>query len=262
MDLGLNGRVVLVTGGSRGIGRAIAEVLLREGASVAICGRDGDACAATADELGPTVAAFGANVTEDDEVEALLSAVGERFRRLDGVVNNAGRFGGGPITDVTDAAAFAGLDSKPVGALRVVRHALPLLRQSDQPRIVNVAGASAERVTVGASVTAMANASMLALTAYLARELVQDRICVNAVVPGFVRTGVWDDRLDAIARAEETSREEAATLVLTQNHIGHARWGQPAEVAGVVAFLLSAGASFVSGSALRIDGGQAATVDY
>src|SRR5262245_61537889 len=127
MDLGLAGRAVLVTGGSRGIGLSIAEVLLEEGARVAIWRRGGRACAAAVERLGADAAAFTADVRSDDDVARLVEGVVERFGRLDAVVNNAGRFGGGPVTQVSDETLVEGADTKVAGALRVVRHALPHL---------------------------------------------------------------------------------------------------------------------------------------
>ena len=166
MDLGLVERVVLITGGRRGIGFAIAEALLEEGARVAICGRRDEAAGTEAAErLGPRAGAFTADVRRDDDVRRLVVEVVERFGRLDAVVNNAGRFGGGPVAELTDERLHEGTDTKIVGALRVVRHALPHLRASDQARIVNVSGISAESVIPGAAVTAVGNSGLLAFTA-------------------------------------------------------------------------------------------------
>src|SRR5712691_517084 len=132
MDLGLAGRGVLVTGGSRGIGFAIAETLVEEGARVAICGRDEASCTEAAERLGPDVVALAADVRNDEDVRRLVAGVVARLGRLDAVVNNAGRFGGGPVTALGEEAVAEGTDTKVGGALRVVRHALPHLRASDQ----------------------------------------------------------------------------------------------------------------------------------
>jgi NAD(P)-dependent dehydrogenase (short-subunit alcohol dehydrogenase family) len=262
MDLGLQGRVVLVTGGSRGIGHAIAGVLVEEGAQVAICSRDGDASASAAAAIGADCGGFCADVSDDASVAGLIDEVVARFGRLDAVVNNAGRFGGGPVAQLSDDGLFDGFDTKVTGALRVVRHALPHLRRSDQPRIVNVSGISAQRVTPGAAVTAVANAGMLTLTGYLANELIGDGVLVNAVIPGYTLTGVWADRAAVIAEAEGVTQAAAEQLILDRQDMGHARWAEPEEVARVVVFMLSGAAGFVNGVSLRVDGGQYATVGY
>ena len=262
MDLGLSERVVLITGGSRGIGNAIAQVLVEEGASVAICARDGGASAEAAEELGGRACGLCADVTDDESVAELIGAVIERFGRLDGVVNNAGQFGGGPVAGLTAESLFAGMDTKLAGALRVARAALPHLRESDQARIVNISGQTALKVTAGAVVSGVGNAAVVAITGYLAHELIDDGILVNAVIPGYTRTGVWEERGAARAEAEGISIDEALDGVLAAQGMGHGRWGRPEEIARAVAFLLSGAASFVNGVALRVDGGQFAAVDF
>jgi NAD(P)-dependent dehydrogenase (short-subunit alcohol dehydrogenase family) len=260
MELDLRDRVVLVTGGSRGIGRAVAQALLAEGAHVAICSRDAATCLETADELGAH--GFAADVGVDAAVSALVADVIERFGRLDAVVNNAGRFGGGPVIELGDDALHEGLDTKVAGALRVVRHARPHLSTSDRAAVVNVSGVTAEMVIPGAAVTAMGNAGLLTLTAYLAHELRADGVRVNAVVPGYTLTGVWADRARALAEAEDLDFEQAKQAILDRRGLGHARWATAEEIADVIVFLLSRAARFVNGTTLRVDGGQSPAVDY
>jgi NAD(P)-dependent dehydrogenase (short-subunit alcohol dehydrogenase family) len=180
----------------------------------------------------------------------------KRHGRLDGVVNNAGRFGGGPIADLTPEALREGVDTKVIGALAVVQAALPALRQSDQARVVNIGGVSAQRVTPGAAVTAIANSGMNTLTAYLARELGPDGINVNCVIPGYILTPPWVARAKTLAEAEGLTQEAAQSAILQRQDMGHSRWGQDAEIAWPVVFLLSAQARFINGAAFRVDGGQ------
>ncbi len=260
-SLGLAGRSVLVTGGTRGIGYAIADALLREGATVTICGRDAESCRRAANDLGRGVAAFAADVCSDTAVEELVNASVARFGRLDGVVNNAGRFGGGPATGLTDAALWEGSDTKVVGALRVVRHALPYLRDSDQGRIVNISGVSAESVIPGAAVTAVGNAGLLTLTSYLADELRADGINVTCVVPGYTLTEVWRERATVLAEKEGLALADALQTLLTRQGM-RGRWAEAYEVADVVLFLLSRWAGFVSGVPIRVDGAQNPAIAY
>jgi NAD(P)-dependent dehydrogenase (short-subunit alcohol dehydrogenase family) len=256
VDLGLQGRVVLVTGSNRGIGRAIARSAAAEGALVALCGRDAALGMEAVEELGADRAAwFTVDVTDAEQVGGLPAAVVARLGRLDAVVNNAGRFGGGPAVDLTFEGIGEGIDTKVAGAVAMVRAALPALRESDQARVVNIGGISAQRVTPGAAVTAIANAGMATVSGYLAQELWADGVTVNCVIPGYVLSEVWRGRASAIAEAEGLSEEAGLQRVLDLQGL-QGRWGQPSEIADVVVFLLSAQARFVSGAAFRVDGAQ------
>jgi NAD(P)-dependent dehydrogenase (short-subunit alcohol dehydrogenase family) len=257
MDLNLLDRVILVTGGGRGIGRAIAKACVDEGARVVVVGRGADACRDTVEALGSERADWIAcDVSDPAQVRAMVEEAVRRHGRLDGVVNNAGRFGGGPIAELTPEALREGVDTKVVGALAVVQAALPALRQSDQARVVNIGGVSAQRVTPGAAVTAIANSGMNTLTAYLARELAPDGVNVNCVIPGYILTPPWEARAAALAEAEGLSLETAQAAILARQDMGHSRWGQDMEIAWPVVFLLSAQARFINGAAFRVDGGQ------
>jgi NAD(P)-dependent dehydrogenase (short-subunit alcohol dehydrogenase family) len=262
VDLGLTDRVVLVTGGTRGIGYAIGESLVAEGARVALCSRDDAGCRDAASSLGPAAAGFCADVSERGAAAQLIGDVIDRLGRLDAVVNNAGRFGGGPALEATGESYRDGFDTKVLGGLDVVRASLPYLRSSDQARVVNVSGISANKVLNGAVVTAVANAAMLALTAYLANELIGDDVNVCGIVPGYVLTPPWRERTKAVADAEQVDFETAKQIVLDGQGLGHARWGEAREIADVVAFLLSKQASFMNGTVFRIDGGQFTSVRY
>ena len=257
MDLELTDRVVLVTGANRGIGRAIAESAVAEGAIVAVVGRDQAAGAETVRALGEDRASWWTcDVTDEDQVRRMVDQVAERHGRLDAVVNNAGRFGGSPIAELSAAALREGLDTKVVGALGVIQAALPYLRASNQARVVNISGVTAQRITPGVAVTALANSAMITLTAYLARELIEDRINVNCLIPGYTLTGAWQSRAEALAAAEDLSFEAALQEILNRQDMGHSRWGEAREIGEVAVFLLSAQAGFVNGASFRVDGGQ------
>ena len=174
---------------ARGIGLAVARALVAEGARVAICSRDEAAIRAVAAELGDGATGFAADVRDDAPVAAFVAHAAATFGRLDAVVNDAGRFGGSPVLELTDEALHEGLDTKVAAGLRVVRHALPHLRASDRAAVVNVSGITAEMVIPGAGVTAMGNAGLLTLTAYLAHELAADGVRVNGIVPGYTLDG-------------------------------------------------------------------------
>jgi NAD(P)-dependent dehydrogenase (short-subunit alcohol dehydrogenase family) len=257
MDLNLLERVILVTGGGRGIGRAIARACVVEGARVVVAGRGAESLRETVAELDPGRSDWIAcDVSDSVQVRAMVEEVVRRHGRLDGVVNNAGRFAGGPLADLTPEALREGVDTKVIGALSVVQAALPALRQSDQARVVNIGGVSAQRVTPGAAVTAVANSGMNTLTAYLARELAADGVTVNCIIPGYILTPPWEARAQALAVTEGLTQEAAQTAILQRQDMGHSRWGQDMEIAWPVVFLLSAQARFINGAAFRVDGGQ------
>ncbi len=257
MDLNLKNRVVLVTGANRGIGRAIAEASVAEGALAAVIGRDESACRETVQALGPDrSSAFLCDVTDRAQVDRMIGEVVGHFGRLDAVVNNAGRFGGSPIAELSAAALSEGLNTKVVGALAIVQAALPYLRRRDQARVLNISGVTAQRVTPGVAVTAIANSGMVALTAYLERELAEDGINSNCLIPGYTLTGAWRTRAEALAAAEGLSFDEALAEILRRQDMGHSRWGEAREIADVAVFLLSAQAAFVNGASFRVDGGQ------
>ena len=257
MDLNLEGRVVLVTGANRGIGRAIAEAAADEGAIAVVAGRDEAACLQTVDTLGARRASYClCDVTDRGQIDAMIAQIAERHGRLDAVVNNAGRFGGSPVAELSAEALSVGFDTKVAGALAVVQAALPLLRRSDQARVLNISGVTAQRVTPGVATTAIANSAMVSLTAYLARELIEDGINANCLIPGYTLTGAWRGRAEALAAAEGLSFEEALAEILKRQDMGHSRWGEAREIAEVAVFLLSAQAGFVNGASFRVDGGQ------
>jgi NAD(P)-dependent dehydrogenase (short-subunit alcohol dehydrogenase family) len=257
MDLNLMERVILVTGGGRGIGRAIARACVEEGARVVVVGRGAEACRETVEQLEPGRADWiTCDVSDPVQVKAMVEEVVRRHGRLDGIVNNAGRFAGGPLSELSPEALREGVDTKVVGALAVVQAALPALRQSDQARVVNIGGVSAQRVTAGAAVTAIANSGMNTLTAYLARELGPDGVNVNCVIPGYILTPPWQERARAVAEAEGLSQAAAEAAILQRQDMGHSRWGEDQEIAWPVVFLLSAQARFINGAAFRVDGGQ------
>jgi NAD(P)-dependent dehydrogenase (short-subunit alcohol dehydrogenase family) len=257
MDLELDGRVALVTGGSRGIGFAVAQRLIDEGARVAICGRDDAAGRDAADRLGAGATWFRADVSVDDEVKALVGAVLDQLGRLDVVVNNAGRFTGGPLHEIPDHAWHEGFDIKTVGAERLVRHARDALVASGRGRVVNVSGVTATLVVPGVAVTAVTNAAMIALTGYQAQDLRAHGVTVNCVVPGYTRSEVWQGRIEAYAEQHGLPVEDAAGAVLRDRGFGEgARWGEVDELASVIAFLVSGPASYVNGATLRVDGAQ------
>jgi 3-oxoacyl-[acyl-carrier protein] reductase len=252
MDLELTGRRALVTGATRGIGRAIAERLVAEGCALAICARDGDEVARAADELrarGATVHGGAVDVTDAPALERFVAEAGEALGGLELLVANAGGSAGGERLD--DAAAEdwrTTLELNVVHAAVAARAAVPLMRAAGGGAIVFIASISGLRPQPRAQYAA-AKAAEIHLAVALGRELGPDRIRVNAVSPGSIlfEGGGWDHR-----RRNDTEAFEA--WVRDEFPLG--RLGTVEEVADVTCFLLSARASWISGTNVVVDGAQ------
>jgi NAD(P)-dependent dehydrogenase (short-subunit alcohol dehydrogenase family) len=254
MDLHLEGSVVLITGGTDGLGAALAQRLVEEGARVGICGRDPDRLAATRTrlaELGGDVLAVSADVTKPAELEHFIDAAADRWQHIDGLVNNAGRSAAGRIDEVSDAAWAADLELKLLSAVRAIRLVVPHLRAAGGGSIINVLAIGAKAPAAGSLPTTASRAAGLALTKSLSKELGADQIRVNALLIGLVESGQWRRRAEAAGKpVDDVYRELAAASDIPLGRVGRAD-----EFADVGAFLLSDRASYLSGSAINVDGG-------
>jgi NAD(P)-dependent dehydrogenase (short-subunit alcohol dehydrogenase family) len=259
MDLELGGKVVLVTGGSDGLGAAVALRLVREGARVALCARGAERLEATASglrEAGGEVLARVTDVTRPDEVERFVDAAVERWGRVDGLVNNAGTAAARPFPEVEDAAWEEDLQLKLFAAVRTSRRVLPHLRAAGGGSIVNVLAIGAKAPGANSLPSSVSRAAGMALTKALSKELGPSGIRVNAVLVGLIESGQWERRAAATGQPVETLYERFSK----ESGIPLGRVGKAAEFADVVAFLLSPRAGFVSGTALNVDGGQSPAV--
>jgi NAD(P)-dependent dehydrogenase (short-subunit alcohol dehydrogenase family) len=253
VDLELRDRVVLVTGGSQGLGLAVAERLVHEGARVGICARDEARLQAAARQLaavGGDVLAVPADVTAAGDAERFVDAALARWGRVEGLVNNAGAHAAGGFESITDEAWRADLDLKLMAAVRMTRAALSPLRTAEGA-IVNVLNVFAKAPGAGTLPTSVSRAAGLALGKALSRELGPHGVRVNAVVVGFVKSGQWA-RLSAQTGKPEAELYEQFTRDLG---IPIGRVGESHELADAVAYLLSRRASYITGAALNVDGG-------
>jgi NAD(P)-dependent dehydrogenase (short-subunit alcohol dehydrogenase family) len=258
MDLGLSGRCAVVTGGSSGIGLATAKILLAEGASVAICGRDRErlehATAALAAKHGrDRIFAHACDVTSRTDVEAFAAALGRAFPRLDLLVNNAGQARISTFRDTTDEAWRAELELKFFSQIHTARAFEPLLRKSEAPAIIGVNSLLAYQPEPHMVCTSAARAGVQSLLKSLATELAPG-IRVNSVVLGLIDSGQWQRRFETSAKPGET-KEAWLGAIAKSKGIPLARLGQPDEVARAVVFLGSAAASYITGASLEVSGG-------
>jgi len=263
MDLGLRGRAVVVAGGSRGVGRATAELLAAEGCRVAVLGRTVADLRDTEQELaaGGAADAIGlqCDLLDTGEVEAAFTFLDERWGEIHALVNTVGPTRVGGLDDLTDNEWLDEFDLGVLTMIRTTRAALPLLRKATFARIVNVAAASIRHQSPGLIGFTAAKAAMASASKNLARALAPEGILVNTVCPGTVMSPTLASYLedaDPAGLSEgplEAAYEAIARDYGAENDIG--RVGLPEEVAAVVVFLCSEPASFVVGSTIPVDGG-------
>jgi NAD(P)-dependent dehydrogenase (short-subunit alcohol dehydrogenase family) len=247
MNLGLDGRVALVTGGGRDVGRAIARSLAAEGANVAINYHRSETAASEAvaeiTASGGTARAYAADVTDFDEVRSLVDAIVRDFGRLDILVNNAGYVRRQPFAESGPADWRRQIDVCLYGSIHCSHAALPHIAAGKHGRIISLAGDSSRIGEAGLALAAAARAGVIALMKSLAKELGRSAVTANAIALGLVETGHLDKAW------LEANRDKITRLYPLR------RLGTPGDVGPIVAFLASDAAAWITGQVLSVNGG-------
>jgi 3-oxoacyl-[acyl-carrier protein] reductase len=258
VDLGLAGRVALITGGSQGIGRDIARTLAAEGAGLAICARREDVLEATARELrsfGSEVLAVAADVSTSDGVRRVADAAHDRFGRVDILVNNAGKGSPKPILELGDDDWYASLDLNLMSAVRMCRACVPGMRERAWGRIVNIGSRVAREPDEFFGAYAASKAALVNFSKTLANAFSRDGVLTNCVVPGLIRGEAVEAAAVRSAEATGKTVEEVYEATLRKRPIPAGRLGEPSDVSGLVALLVSERGSWITGSCFTVDGG-------
>ncbi|OGA45400.1 MAG: short-chain dehydrogenase [Betaproteobacteria bacterium RIFCSPLOWO2_12_FULL_62_58] len=257
MELGLKGKVAVVTGSSEGIGKATAVRLALEGAKVAICARRPEPLDMVANEIrshGGAVFAHATDMSKPADIERFIKAVMDHYGRIDILVNNAGSSIRGPFEKVDDGTWQQDLDLKLFGAIRASRLVVPHMKKQGGGRIVNISTIAGKQPGPESVPTSVSRAAGLALTKAMSKEYAAHNILVNAVCVGKIKSGQHERR---IAREKLVPAEYYAKV---SEEIPLGRVGEAIEVANVIAFLVSDAASYVTGSSIHLDGGMSGVI--
>lgn len=266
MDLRLKGRTAVITGGSKGIGKAIARGFAGEGANIVLLARGKELLDKTAEEIraqtGVGVMAIPTDVKTADSVKAAAEAVAHRFKTTHIIVNNAG----GPIRrsdrqiQWSDEEWMDDINGKMIGMLRVTQAFLPHMPRDGTGRVINISGIAGVSVLVSALTHGFNNSAMNHVTTYLAADLAQEHITVNSVIPGLIATEWREGWAENMGKQQGKTKSEFLADICKRWGIVAGRWGTMEEVADSVLFLASDRARYITGAQLAVDGGYSVNV--
>nr|WP_168515736.1 SDR family oxidoreductase [Streptomyces sp. S1D4-11]QIZ00793.1 SDR family oxidoreductase [Streptomyces sp. S1D4-11] len=252
MDLGLNGRTALVCASTQGLGEATARVLAAEGANVVVCGRSGERAREIADEL-PNAVGIAADLLAADGPERLVAAATKAFGAIDVLVLNGPGPQPGTAADVTGQDITVAIDALVRPQQRLIALTLHGMRERGWGRVLAIGSSGVAAPLLGLALSNLGRAALAGYLKTLAAEVAADGITVNLLLPGRIGTERVA-RLDAAA-AERTGRSQAETAAESRRTIPAGRYGRPEEFGAAAAFLCGAPASYITGIALRCDGG-------
>ena len=262
MELRMDGRVALITGGSDGLGRAMALAFASSGADVAIVARGQEkldaAREAVAESSGRRIKAYSANVSDGRQISAMFEQVLADFGQVDVLVNNAGTSQTGKFEEATDEIWQSDIDLKLMAAVRLCRLALPGMKQRKWGRVINVLNTAAKAPRGGSAPTSVTRAAGLALTKVLAGEGAAHNVLVNTLCTGIIESGQWDRHHAALS--PEKSKDEFLADMAKARNLPMGRLGTSAEFANMACFLASDAGSYINGTAINVDGGLSPVV--
>jgi D-sorbitol dehydrogenase (acceptor) len=251
----LAGKTALITGGARGIGRAICAAYVAEGAKVAVADLLEDDARATAAELGPNAMAVRMDVTDRASIAAGVAAVEEAWGGIDILVNNAGIFNMAPIEEITPKDYRRQYDVNVGGTIFAIQAVVPGMRRRGKGgAIINFSSQAGRRGEPNITIYCSTKAAVISVTQSLALELAKDRIRVNAIAPGVIDTPMWEIVDGLFAKYEKRRKGEKKRLVGLAVPMGY--MGRPEDVAGPCVFLASDDAGYVTAQTLNVDGGN------
>ena len=264
MDFGLRGRACVVTGASRGIGRATARMLCAEGANVLLLARSEDQLIEASDECaragvggGGRAESRAAEVAERVAAVVIVRAADDRLGKLDVLVNNAGTAKWRDLDDVPEEDWYEAWELNVMAPMRLMRAAAPGMRERGWGRIVNVSSTAGKRPSASMPEYSVAKAAELSLSRLFADRYASQGVLINAICPGPVKSELWMDEGGLLDQSKEhgghESRKEALEVAGSKRPIG--RLAEPEEIAGAIVFLCSEHASYTSGAAWSVDGG-------
>lgn len=257
MDLGIKGKVALVTASSRGLGRAVAEELAEEGASLVLCARNesslNETAAAIRESTGATVIALAADVSDPTAIDRVWSRAQDEFGRVDILVTNAGGPPAGPFESHPQSAWTDALRLNFESVVNMTRAVLPGMKERHWGRIINITSIAVKQPVDNLILSNSVRAAVTGFARTLANEVASYGVTVNNVMPGYTRT----DRIADLARsnADQRSMTTDAVIGAWESQIPMARLGTPKEFAAMVTFLASERASYTTGASIPVDGG-------
>ena len=258
MTFNLQGKVALITGGSKGIGKAVALAMAEEGARLAICARNEDLLKLTAEEIKihthADVVAVKANMTKVNDISRFVNAAVKKFNRIDILVNNAGGAHIGGIMSTTDEEWEYHVQLKLLGYIRTAREVITYMKSTGGGKIINIVGMAAKEPGHHYMVSGVTNAALLNFTKSLSKEVENDNILVTSVNPTTTNTTLTEETFKSLALAQGKTPEEVRRAIIASYPQG--RMATAEDIARTVLFLASDAAVFLNGTSINVDGGK------